>query len=291
MKKILLSGIIAAVLVASASPGFAMVFGTYTAGTGVSKSPHNIVKYLTRLSPPQPTTTSQVCIFCHTPHNSPGTGEAGYNPLWNHRMDNTAGFIPYDGYDLNDPMYQAGTPEEDGSTLDAVIDPADVLRGPSRLCMSCHDGNSAIDAYTQNGAGNNNSIPAKSLWEKGGEMVIAGNVNDTGAPADFLGSGTQDLRNDHPIGFNYDDVVDGTNGATQDLKIRISSTNVPALIPGKTSIGMIKDVLYKGKYMTCATCHDVHNTDGTKVAGGSMAKAFLRVNNEGSSLCLMCHDK
>ncbi len=70
---------------------------------------------------------TQLCNFCHTPHNALST-EA---PLWNH-AETSAVFQSYES-----------------GTLNATIgDPA----GVSKLCLSCHDGTVGIDTYgTQTG--------------------------------------------------------------------------------------------------------------------------------------------
>jgi predicted CXXCH cytochrome family protein len=63
-------------------------------------------------------TESEVCMFCHAPHN--GTGET---PLWNHTMSQ-ASYIPYSS-----------------STTRATIGQP---TGASKLCLSCHDGTIAL---------------------------------------------------------------------------------------------------------------------------------------------------
>ena len=70
--------------------------------------------------------TDEICITCHTPHNS--TTIAADSPLWNH--DNTT-------TDFSALLY-------DSETLDATMaNPS----GVSRLCLSCHDGTIALDSY------------------------------------------------------------------------------------------------------------------------------------------------
>jgi hypothetical protein len=64
------------------------------------------------------TTESDICIFCHTPHNATGDG-----PLWNHQMSSAA-YQPYTS-----------------STLKATVGQP---TGASRLCLSCHDGTVAL---------------------------------------------------------------------------------------------------------------------------------------------------
>jgi predicted CXXCH cytochrome family protein len=64
------------------------------------------------------TAETEICIFCHTPHNSqPDT------PLWNH-ADSKASYLPYTSTTLRAAV---GQPE-----------------GSSKLCLSCHDGTVAL---------------------------------------------------------------------------------------------------------------------------------------------------
>lgn len=292
MKKKLLAGISAALLVGSASIAIAGVL-SYNVGGGVKDSPHNMPAYL--VAKGQSPTSSQLCIFCHTPHNSPGSGEAGYNPLWNHKMDTAQSFIPYEGIDMNDPDYGNGGGETTFNGIYDFLDGTnDVVKGPSRLCMSCHDGNSAIDAYTQNGPGSYFPEQEGNV----GSPIVAAQLGKQAGPARpgsyYFATATKDLRNDHPIGFNYNDVVNGTGSVpVADPNIRPSNTVVAGTLIENThtSIAKIEDVLFKKDTLTCASCHDVHNANGTTVAGGSFAKPLLRVNNDGSRLCLMCHSK
>jgi predicted CXXCH cytochrome family protein len=64
---------------------------------------------------------SQICIFCHTPHNA--SGQTQY--LWN-RQDHTVSYIPYQSSTL---YARVGQPT-----------------GSSKLCLSCHDGTIALGA-------------------------------------------------------------------------------------------------------------------------------------------------
>ncbi|MDH5614443.1 MAG: hypothetical protein OEY35_05370, partial [Gammaproteobacteria bacterium] len=70
-------------------------------------------------------TGGQICVVCHTPHNSDTTiSEA---PLWNHETTATT-FTMY-----NSPSFDA---TGDGAPT-----------GTSKLCLSCHDGTVAIDSF------------------------------------------------------------------------------------------------------------------------------------------------
>jgi predicted CXXCH cytochrome family protein len=85
-------------------------------GDSIVNSKHNL-----SLSGPgdlKAATETEVCIFCHTPHNA--TSEA---PLWN-RHSSGATYIPYNSTTMK---ARVGQPT-----------------GSSKLCLSCHDGTVAL---------------------------------------------------------------------------------------------------------------------------------------------------
>ena len=96
----------------------------------------------------------EICKPCHTPHNA----QVGVL-IWNHDTTNAV-HTDYVGYAMS------GTPAVDAT---------------SKVCLSCHDGSVALDAFGGGAAA----------------TFIAGNA--------ALGI---DLSNDHPIGFSYTGVVD-----------------------------------------------------------------------------------
>lgn len=75
------------------------------------------------------------------------------------------------------------------------------------------------------------------------------------------------LENDHPIGISYADGGTGLNVAPVGV-VFFSGVN-KATAP-------VADIV------DCATCHNVHDNANTY---------FLRVSNNGSALCLLCHNK
>ena len=97
----------------------------------------------------------QICVPCHTPHDAYyAQGAAPERVLWNHQVT-TQTFTMYTTLKGN-----TGTPN-----------------GTSLLCLSCHDGVTAMDNYGGN---------------LGGSQVMTG--------SHALGT---DLSNDHPIGIEY----------------------------------------------------------------------------------------
>lgn len=112
--------------------------------------------------------TTQICIFCHTPHNAVTSTIPA--PLWNHGVT-TATYTLYSSATLNATIGQPGP--------------------TSKACMSCHDGTVAVDSYYGHGT-------AGAYEYGGGPTLIAGTHIMTGTA--MLGT---DLSNDHPVGFNY----------------------------------------------------------------------------------------
>jgi hypothetical protein len=104
--------------------GLTAVAGLFIAGTAsaqsIAGSPHDF-----SLSG---WAGGQICIACHTPHNSI-TEPSGLAPLWNHTLT-TATFTLYTGVDM---QATPGDPVAAG--------------GISLLCLSCHDGTVALDSY------------------------------------------------------------------------------------------------------------------------------------------------
>lgn len=162
--------------------------GSYPSESIVN-SPHNLNTY-----PGVSLPGNQVCLPCHTPHNALLYGDE--NVLWNH-AETEETFIMYKS--------TAGQPE-----------------GPSKMCLSCHDGVTAIDNYGGNG---------------GTGIVI------TGARA--LGA---DLSNDHPIGIEYPTALPA--------EFKDPATFAPGVGGGPgvrlVDIGGVDRV-------ECTSCHNVHN--------------------------------
>ncbi len=105
---------------------------------------------------PQALTETRICIFCHTPHNAtPRT------PLWNKAIK-PVNYVLYSSTTL------AARPSQPN--------------GPSRLCLSCHDGTIALGAV----------------------LNPAGGISTTGEIRQQYLIGTV-LSGDHPISFSYYD--------------------------------------------------------------------------------------
>lgn len=126
--------------------------------------------------------------------------------------------------------------------------------GNSKLCLSCHDGTVAVDSFG---------------GTTGATMISA--VNNLGSS----------LKDDHPIGFAYDTSLATSNGSLFD------PTTKQVTIGSGTQIktGSISSVMLYGGKMECDSCHDVHNTFTAATTG------LIKVSQNGSALCLTCHNK
>lgn len=113
------------------------------------------------------TTTTEICVFCHTPHNP-----AQNVPLWNRTNPAATGWSMY-----NSPTISATA----SAKLSTGNFDADSI---SLFCMSCHDGVTTIGAM--------HNVPTT-----GSEPLtaIAGAAN--------IGSTGKILTDDHPVGFDY----------------------------------------------------------------------------------------
>ncbi|MDO3378801.1 cytochrome c3 family protein [Geoalkalibacter halelectricus] len=193
----------------------------------------------------------ELCIFCHTPHQASTT--VSNAPLWNRNTDGgVSSFTTADLYD-SQSLTPASKPDAAG-LLDAIKN-SDVP-----LCLSCHDGTGMASGIIHKGA---EAAPPVFTGGDGGNDQIGGRAN--------LKDGGNVLKDDHPIGMVYDDVV---TAKSDDF-----NAVVDGVIPGPGG----RDLPLFGGRMWCASCHAVHGVPGVD--------SFLRASNEQSGLCLACHNK
>jgi predicted CXXCH cytochrome family protein len=256
--------------VAACAMGLSAHAATAPVGNSVASSLHNLSTSIPG-STDNAFGTNQVCLPCHTPHQMPDTS---VGKLWNHAMQPTASYTLY------------GTGTSYLTSIDEV----------SRKCLGCHDGTLAVDAF-------------------GGHTGTHGPIN-----SGFVVGAGGNLTHDHPIDVqynassNYTLTATTTNGVTTYTPTWSASSrnNDPSTftISGYTSqlwgvktytqtalsavsfytpTGGLTTVTDSGghsattasKYVYCRSCHDPHNNQ----------YSFLRVPNDGSQLCLTCHNK
>lgn len=182
---------------------------------------------------------NQICLPCHTPHNATLKDAQGNDvqaPLWNHTLSTAT----YTLYTADNAVNGKTTGEVDQN---------------SKLCLSCHDGTVAADAF---GGGN-------------GTSQMTGGVLGT------------DLSNDHPIGDAaiWPD-VNPSYMVAPSLRDAQGIMPLRKMATGKLAVG-------------CTTCHEPHNRKSlphmlwAPVSGQYTTVAGTSVS--GSGLCLNCHKK
>lgn len=139
----------------------------------------------------------------------------------------------------------------ESATFDAAV--PDNLIGATRICLSCHDGTIASDSH-----------PSLRQDSFGGTGVGA----------------QTDLSNDHPIGIDYVAVVEANSGYKSPKALWLDGNGVVT----------VQSVLHEGRYITCATCHDMHNKHNVSDENFTY-NYFVYSRQAKSSLCLSCHDK
>lgn len=156
---------------------------------------------------------TEVCAFCHTPHRASQT-----RALWNRDLPPTT-------YKL----YES-------STLEATLKQP---TGASRLCLSCHDGTTALGALR---------VPPRT------GPVTLGPL--TGRA--LLGT---DLSDDHPISFVYDSALALKQGQLVD----------PSLLPKPIRLDDTGQV-------QCTSCHEPHSDQYRKFLRGDDRFAALCIS-------------
>lgn len=251
MKKQKIKGIryIGAALVVLFSGFFTVSFGAVT--YGVASTKHNLGS--TGYVNWRATNVSETCIFCHFPHNS----VAGKPFLWN-RVLSTVPLSPTTFYLYSSPTL---TSAARGAVISEV----------SKLCMSCHDGVTALNSMANPGtpapSGPGITLALGDIWGDAWSTPWGPNIGegDTVDTATYPGN---NLRNDHPISFSYSDAVTQDNGGLQP----ISNPKAQGLVFWGPNSDQIE----------CVTCHDPHINSIPK---------FLRRSNGSSNLCFACHIK
>jgi len=216
--------------------------------------------------------TEQVCVFCHTPHaanfnqtytTNPNTigssGSLGGQFLWNRALPaNTFNVYTSETYTFKNSPPQPGI--------------------NSLLCLSCHDGIGATSILINYPGDWDPSLVPSSSYNQFGDFDLSDpnvgplNIGEAQCPgnSDTCTGGTE-LRNDHPIGFDYDTA----QAADSELYPR---TSLPAILQERLA--------KSNNRVECSTCHDPHMTNTT-----SMHNLFLVRPISGSQLCLDCHNK
>jgi len=187
-------------------------------------------------------------VFCHTPH-----GASAQSALWNRKDPSTASFPLYSSstLNINDP---AIVPFSQYSNADSATYP----NGATRMCLSCHDGVSALGEVLSGQERYTSKI-----------AMTYDTLNLAG------GSGVINLATSHPVSFVYNSTVQTAINAVEGA----INYKLPSAVPLD---GMDR--------MQCTTCHDPH--EDTRTSGYNLP--FWR-NYTGAELidydstCQDCH--
>jgi predicted CXXCH cytochrome family protein len=168
-------------------------------------------------------TETRICIFCHTPHNA-----TPQSPLWNK--------------DLEPQAYTVYA----SATLKAG--PLPQPFGPTKLCLSCHDGTIAMGAVVSPGGG---------ITMSGGNTLPPGSLSNFGL----------DLSGHHPVSFPYHNSLPNLQlSATPPADLTYGGADEVHCItchdPHKDTYGkfLIKDNRYSE---LCTTCHQLVGWPGS----------------------------
>lgn len=162
--------------------------GSLGESDGANSNPHNLSSQSGNTK--KADTETQICIFCHTPH-----GSSPAAPLWGRPApQNMGSFLLRNGLGIaNAGIVNITLYNSDNSAS------GDYPNGASKLCLSCHDGMTAMGVLLGSTTINMDPI--------GGDYAV-----------------TVELSTSHPVSFVYTSAVQTYLGA--------SSYNVPSLTSG-----------------------------------------------------------
>jgi predicted CXXCH cytochrome family protein len=193
-------------------------------------------------------TAGYKCQICHTPHG-PSTIK---KPLWNHKLSAVASYS------------WSPTTTIGGTTLPTNFNTWD---GPSKFCLSCHDGTVGVgDLYTNSygtACATTECVPSANRVGAGG--VMTGN-HPVGIPYPF--GNVSNTYNNIPVGSGVD--LSGASYKPTPAVVRLYNDDGT----GKVSAGPVA----AKSGIECGSCHDPHNNANGK---------FLR--DAQATICQRCH--
>jgi len=257
--------------------------------------------------------TSEICVFCHTPHHTLTTTTPGHPsyapaPIWNRKSAATS-FIGY------------------GTTIGGSNITANAYGGVTLACLSCHDGVTTFDNIVNapgSGLGKNGFVygdASQQGWtmydgtdlqggtQPGGSMPTDITDNDirlnlgAGANGNNVTAGNVDMSNDHPMSVCFSDGNQSTDGCnpgdtTKRASLRDRST-VIGDIDLSTGLSTTNGALAN---MAPARAAELLNNlaqnrwavrgfiSGTTAQAGSGAAKVADLLRLGKVECSSCHD-
>ena len=228
-----------------------------SAGSGLVGTDHDFTSWST-------TPAVGLCSACHITHRATGT-----RLLWNHTLSTNASFS------WTDVDKTIG-----GTTLPTINNAT--WTGPTKYCLSCHDGSVAIgDLNWWNGAA-----------RTGGSAL--NNTKITDAAHQIGGGGV--MNGNHPVAFpypantsksTYNSVTTGNMVPLAEFVGNPMTSNGIRLFNWNGS-SVQAGVVTGATGMECSSCHDPHN------GGDVVDDYFLRGKLSGNGtdyICFKCHKK
>lgn len=227
-------------------------------GTGISGSKHDFSDESAN------TVAVGACTFCHTPHKATQT-----RLLWNHTL--SANTFSWDVTTTT-----GGTPYPTISTS---------WQGPSKYCLSCHDGSVAIGDVA---------------WFRAASRTGGSAINSTrhdGGPTDpyQIAQGASMAGNHpvaHPFPFNgsgstYNSVTTGTSALASGWQSDPTANGIRLFVQSGANVSAGTQVGATG--IECSSCHDPHN--GTGVTDVFFLRGRVDGNASQGYICTKCHNK
>ena len=240
----------------------------------------------------------EVCRVCHAPHDKGRSAWQAWDGedaglLWNHSLSDTDAYSMYTSDSLR------------GEIAGNVV-------GKSKLCLSCHDGTVAINAFDgQQGTllDPNANVAGTEIWiqdyASGFEIGPGRSVADDNF-----------LMGNHPISVAYlaggpdgtwpanPKIVTAANGTVTNQRSGVEMPIGGGLWdPTGRTFGVFEpmtfaptiDLVLERGMVQCHSCHDVHDAPGVNSIGTRLNRAGQGMAaNRGadpSGLCLSCHAK
>jgi len=197
-----------------------------------------------------------VCVFCHTPVI--GTGPPPRGPAWQPQLGGDHVFSLYD---------DIGRRGEGGPP---------VVGSQSIACLSCHDANQALSITMRLSFDHPFGVPYRGYDRLHLSQPDGGPRRPGGRETPFV----EAKRLMNLLDFRLPSWGLVENRTVWWVQVtpgsmRRSRADLPLYLRKNSITGEERP------FIECSSCHDPHNAN----------RLFLRINNDGSQLCLACHEK
>lgn len=198
----------------------------------------------------------EICVFCHTPQiplgPTPGRSGVPLHPAWQPSLPANHAYIMYD--DIG--RLQFGDRPAVGSQ--------------SIACLSCHDANQAFSVMAAE------SDHPFGIPYRGYSFGRERRPEEEAASDDAPSRAARHLK-------SLDEFRIPSRGMVDNRNVWWVSSTGPSALRTRGDLPLYARQAAGGEipYVECSSCHDPHTAN----------RLFLRVSNEGSRLCLTCHDK